>query len=260
MEVKINLINTEDIVAEREFGIKVNDCYKLSLLAESIRENGLLEPLLVAPLENGKYKLVLGARRLRAAGIAGIKKVPCVITEIDQVTADGLLLTEILRRGELNFFFEAESIMRFIKKHRLSLLDTASQLETTVSAIERKLLLLNLDEKIRQSIAAARLSERHASALLRLSLSERQEALKFIIANKLTATETEEYIEGRIFPKTAEQKSKCVIGDVRLFENSLSKLADTARKGGISVDLSREETESHIEYTVVIKKQGLGTS
>ena len=194
-EVKLSFINTEDIITERQYAGKVADCYKLSLLAESIRENGILEPLLVAPSENGKYKLVLGARRLRAAGIAGLKRVPCVIAELDQATADGLLLTEILRRGELNAFEEAESIMRFLKKHRLSLLDGASRLETTVSAMENKLLLLNLDEKIRQSIVAARLSERHASALLRLSLSDREEAIRHIIANKLTATETEGYIE-----------------------------------------------------------------
>lgn len=259
-EVRLCFVNTEDIIAEHLSDRKVSDCYALSLLSESIRENGVLEPLVLTSAENGKFHLVLGFRRLRAARIAGLKRVPAAVCDIDGAVADALRLCESLKRCEQNFFEEAESIMRFVKKHKLSLRAAAALLETTESAIENKLLLLNLDGKLRKSIEAARLSERHASALLRLSLKEREEALSQIIANKLAATETEEYIERQIFPKKEEKKSKCAIGDLRLFENSLGKLVETARKGGINAKEARNETETHIEYTVVIKKQGLGTA
>lgn len=252
-EGKLVKIKTEEILTDLSQPRKRFDCYDISLLAESVRENGIIEPLLIRPAGEGKFLLVSGERRLRAAKMLGLKRVPVIIRRLDDITADGFRLTENLQRRELSLFEEAEGINDFIKKYNLTVADAAERLGISGNAVSAKLELLALTPPLRKSIEAARLTERHARALLKIPNEERAEMLEIIIANQLTASETESKIARRLSSKK-EPKRRCAIADPRLFYNSINKMVDTMRQGGISAEATAKETDAGVEYTVVIKK------
>ncbi|MBQ5911434.1 MAG: ParB/RepB/Spo0J family partition protein [Clostridia bacterium] len=252
---KLVNIKVADIIPNENQPRKTFDPYELSLLCESIKENGVLEPLIVR-INGGKYLLIAGERRLKAAKMAGLKKVPCVVKKADDLTADCFAIIENLLRQDLSVFEEAEGINRLITIYGLSCAEIAEKIGIAQSTIESKLRLLKLDNVLRERITAARLTERHAKALLRIPEEKRKETLDIIIAKQLTVPETEEYIDKLLSPKSEQKKPvrKCAIGDVRLFANSLNKMVDTMRSGGITATTTKNETDTHIEYIVLITK------
>ena len=252
---KLINLKVEDIIPNENQPRKTFDEYELIRLKDSIKENGVLQPLIVR-FESGKYQLIAGERRLRAAKMAGLRKVPCIIRRADDLTADCYTIIENLLRSDLTVFEEAEGINRLIKIYGLSQCDIAEKIGVAQSTLSNKLRLLKLDTELRQRIVAARLTERHARALLRIAEENRQEALDYIIAKQLTLSETEEYIDRLLAPKKekVEPVRKCAIGDVRLFANSITKMVDTMRLGGVNATTKQLETETHIEYTVLITK------
>lgn len=252
---KLVNISVHDIVPNENQPRKTFDQYELTLLCESIKENGVLQPLVVR-IQQGKYLLIAGERRLRAAKMAGLKKVPCIIRKADDLTADCFTIIENLLRRDLSVFEEAEGISRLINVYGISQCEVAEKIGIAQSTLSNKLRLLKLDEILRKRITAARLSERHARSLLRIPEEKRSEALDYIIAKQLTIPETEEYIDRLLSPKKEKKEPirKCAIGDVRLFANSLAKMVDTMRLGGIAATTTKNETDTHIEYTVLITK------
>lgn len=253
---KLIHLKVNDIIPNENQPRKTFDEYELSLLRDSIKENGILQPLIVRQ-SAGQYLLIAGERRLKAAKMAGLKKVPCIIRKADDLTADCFAIIENLLRRDLTVFEEAEGINRLINVYGLSQCDIAEKIGIAQSTLSNKLRLLKLNKKLRERISAARLSERHARALLRIPEEKREDALDVIIAKQLTIPETEEYIDKLLTPKKekVEPVRKCAIGDVRLFANSLTKMVDTMRSGGINAVTTQSETDTHIEYTVLITKQ-----
>ncbi len=253
---KLMSIKPDDIIAREDQPRKNFDEYELFKLSDSIKENGILQPLIVRPYEKGKYLLIAGERRLRAAKMAGLKRVPCILRRTDDLTAELYTIIENLQRSDLTPFEEAEGIKRLISGYGLSQLEIAERLGLAQSTLSNKLRLLKLDTKLRERITAARLTERHARALLRLPEEKREETLDYIIAKQLTLSECEAHIEKLLSPKQdkPEPVRKCAIGDVRFFANSLTKMVDTMRLGGIHATTHKNETDTHIEYTVLITK------
>lgn len=252
---KLINLKPDDIIPREDQPRKTFDEYDLQRLSESIKENGILQPLIVRP-SGGKYILIAGERRLRAAKLAGLKKIPCIIRKTDDLTADCYTIIENLQRSDLTVFEEAEGISRLICCHGLTQAEIAEKIGIAQSTLSNKLRLLKLDPALRERIAAARLTERHARALLRIPEEKRNETLDHIIAKQLTLTETEAYVDKLLspVPEKREPVRKCAIGDVRLFANSLSKMVDTMRLGGVNAVTRRNETDTHIEYTVLITK------
>ncbi len=253
---KLINLKPDDIIPKEDQPRKNFDEYDLQKLSDSIRENGILQPLIVRYAGNGRYLLIAGERRLRAAKMAGLRKLPCIIRKTDDITADCYTIIENLQRSDLTPFEEAEGINRLISIHGLPQNEIAEKLGIAPSTLSNKLRLLKLSVDIRDRIIAAGLTERHARALLRIPEEKRGDALDHIIAKQLTLAESESYIQGLLTPpeKRSGPLRKCVIGDVRLFANSLSKMVDTMRKGGVKAQTRKNETETYIEYTVVITK------
>ncbi|MBR3593346.1 MAG: ParB/RepB/Spo0J family partition protein [Clostridia bacterium] len=231
------------------------DEYELSLLAASIKENGLLQPITVRKTDRG-YMLIAGERRVRAALSAGLKTLPAIIMDSTDRAAAIFTLLENLQRSDLTIFEEAEGIKRLITVYGVSQCDAAARLGMAQSTLSNKLRILRLSPEQRTRIEAAALTERHARALLRLPDSQRDEVLDRIIAEELRAAQTEQLVEELLKPQKPQKAGcKSSIGDVRLFANSLSKIVDTMIRAGYSAKTRKNETDSYIEYTVRIDKQ-----
>lgn len=226
-------------------------------LAESIRQNGILQPLTVRPLGDGMYELVAGERRLRAAMLAGLTQVPCIVAEISDRQSAVLALLENLQRQNLNFFEEAEGIARLIENCGLTQEEVALRLGKKQSTVANKLRLLRLNGLERKRILDAELTERHARALLRLDDAEREAALKAVIDKKLNVYETDQLVESMIFrkPEKKEQHRLPVIKDVRIFFNTVTNAVNLMKQAGIEAVTTSTECEEYVEYTIRIPKK-----
>ena len=238
---------------------KTFDDYELKLLADSIAANGIIQPLSVRRALDGKYEIIAGERRYKAAIMVGLRRIPCVLHRVDRQTVAIYSIVENLQRSNLTLFEEAEALERLNKVYGMTQTETAAKLGIAQSTLSNKLRLLKLEPKLREKIEKTRLTERHARALLRIEHSIREETLDYIIANALTVLQTEEYVESLINPQIKEVTKeeplrKFVIGDVRLFYNSLSKLVDTLQSAGVEAKTRKFENDKYIEYKVRIKK------
>ena len=259
---KLIMLKPSDIKMSPNQPRKSFDEYELKLLADSIQANGIIQPLAVRKLPDGRFELIAGERRLRAAVMAGLRRVPCVIHKTDDETSALYSVIENLQRSNLTMFEESEGINRLITEYGMSQAEAAARLGIAQSTLSNKLRLLKLDSEIQARIVSARLTERHARALLRLPERLRGEALDRIIAEGLTLAQTEEYITSLLNPPEEQPQTepeepvrKVVIGDLRLFSNSLSKLLTTLQNAGIKASSRKYETEKYIEYKVRIPKK-----
>ena len=259
---KLIMLKPSDIKISPNQPRKSFDEYELKLLADSIQANGIIQPLAVRKLPDGRFELIAGERRLRAAVMAGLRRVPCVIHKTDDETSALYSVIENLQRSNLTVFEESEGINRLITEYGMSQAEAAARLGIAQSTLSNKLRLLKLDSEIQARIVSARLTERHARALLRLPERLRGEALDRIIAEGLTLAQTEEYITSLLNPPEEQPQTepeepvrKVVIGDLRLFSNSLSKLLTTLQNAGIKASSRKYETEKYIEYKVRIPKK-----
>lgn len=230
----------------------------LQELATSIRSFGILQPLTVRKV-GGDYQLIAGERRLRAARIAGIGQVPCLIAEVGEEDAGLLALIENLQRRDLDCFEEAEAIAKLIRRYGLSQEQAAEKLGKSQSAIANKLRLLRLNEAAQQTIREQGLTERHARALLRLTDEEEQQAaLEMITRKKWNVAQTEEYIEkklGELQTQPARRRATYVIKDVRLFLNSVERGLKIMRTAGVDADTERNDTDDTIVLTIRIPRK-----
>ncbi len=242
------------------------DNYELQLLAESIRANGIVEPLLVRRDENGRYELIAGERRLKAAVMAGLRRVPCFVHKVDVTEAVIYSVVENIQRSNLSFFEQAEGISFLISDCSISHAEAAVRLGVPQVVILNRLRLLRLQPALREKIIKYGFSEEYAKLLLCLPEHSRAEALDYIIENAFTAEQAKEYIYERLNPTPPPPKTekvhteekpcrKAVIGDVRLFSNSLEKLIDTLKFAGVRAQLKRTENDKYIEYKVRINKE-----
>ncbi len=255
-ENKILLIPQGDILPNPNQPRRRFDYDELEGLAQSIRANGILQPLLVRQLDDGKYELVAGERRLRAARLIGLTKLPCIVNEISESESAVFAVIENLQRQNLDFFEEAEAIALLMSDYRLSQEELCKKLGKAQSTISNKLRLLKLSEEMRYKISRAGLTERHARTLLSLTDEvQRARALSIIIDRHLTVSESESLVE-QMLRKHETPKRQILKGfkDIRIFINTLNNAVDTIRRAGIDADSIKTETDEYVEYIVRIPK------
>ncbi len=243
----------------------------LRALSESIREHGILEPLLVrkdvVPASDVPvYHLVAGERRLRAAEMAGLDTVPCVSIEANEVDAAVIAIIENLHREDLNIFEEATAIASLIELSGMTQEQCARRLAVSQSYIANKLRLLRFSKEERERILKNGLTERHARALLRLSEpEERRRVIEIFIERGMNVAAAEEYIESllcaqtraeeiRSKPPKSEQRHKLIIKDIRIFYNSIDHAVDIIKKSGIPVESTRKETDHGTLISILLPK------
>lgn len=227
----------------------------LEELAQSIRENGILQPITVRSTQDKKFELIAGERRLRAARLVGMTKIPALVIDMPQKDSALFALIENLQRQDLSFFEEAEAIETLITDYKMSRDDVAKKLSIAQSTLSNKLRILKLPEEMRFRLAKAGLTERHARALLSLEDdAQRERALSIMIDRHLTVQESERMIEQMLSRNSKTRTNLRGLRDVRLFINTLNHAVDTIRRAGVDADTARSETEEYIEYIVRIPK------
>ena len=232
-------------------------------LSESIRNYGILNPLTVR-LRNGRYELVAGERRLRAAKLAGLREVPCILLDVNMEDASLIALVENLQRRDLDFLEEAAGISQLIRMFGMSQEEAARRIGKSQSAVANKLRLLKLPQDVLDGLRENGLTERHGRALLRLTgPGTQREALAYIVDNGLTVAATDAYIDALLsepapepepVAEKPEPRRTFVLKDVRVFLNTLSRSIDLMKQGGIDAGLQRRETDDSLILTISIPK------
>ena len=222
-------------------------------LAESISQNGLLQPLSVRKKEYG-YELIAGERRLRALKLLGYEFAPCIVINVDDKKSAALAIIENMQREDLNVFEQAQGIASLMALTSSSQTEIASKLGLSQSAVANKLRLLRLSQKERLIITEKKLSERHARAVIRIEDEKtRLNALIYIAEKGLNVSQSEKYVE-KLLSKKKEGTAKLVFKDLRIFTNTINMAVETMRRSGVLANLSKGETEGYIEYTIRIPK------
>ncbi|MBQ4566390.1 MAG: ParB/RepB/Spo0J family partition protein [Oscillospiraceae bacterium] len=236
---------------------KIFDPEGLRELASSIRCYGILQPLTVRRKE-GEYELVAGERRLRAAKLAGLWEVPCILLSVDEEQSGMVALVENLQRRDLDYIEEAEGLSRLMRLYGLSQEQAAARVGKSQSAVANKLRLLRHSPVILEKLREHGLSERHARALLKLpGEEERLQVLEVIVRQQLNVAKTEAYIDSFLAKQQAPKKGirKLILRDVRLFLNSVNHSLDLVRGAGIDARAEQAETEQEIILTIRLPKR-----
>lgn len=233
----------------------------LAELAASIRSCGILQPLTVRRAGEG-YELVAGERRLRAARIAGLREVPCLVAQVGEEDSALLALMENLQRRDLDCWEEAQAIARLISRYGLSQEEAARRLGRAQPTVANKLRLLRLPEDVRALLRENGLTERHARALLRLQDPEVQRrAAGDMVRRGMNVAQAEAYVEkllqsAQVTPPRV--RSTYIIKDVRLFLNSVDRGLHLMRQAGVDAGWDRQDTDREILLTIRIPKRASG--
>lgn len=253
---RVLLLPPEDIVPNPSQPRRIFEEDGLRELAESIRRWGVLQPLTVRR-RGENWELVAGERRLRAARMAGLREVPCLVAAVSEEDSSLLALIENIQRRDLNYMEEAAALQKLIDTYGLSQEKVAEKLGKSQSAVANKLRLLKLSAACSQMLLEHGLTERHARALLRVEGEEaRLSALRVIVAKGMNVAQAEGYIEALLQqqPQTKPRRPSFIIKDVRLFLNSINHSMDVMRRAGVDAQCGREETEDSITLTIRIPK------
>lgn len=230
---------------------RVFDETALAELTESIRHHGVIQPLSVRRVGT-TYELIAGERRLRAAQQAGLTEIPCILMSMDDTQSGLVALVENLQRQDLDFVEEALGISRLIQLQNLSQEQAARMLGKSQSAVANKLRLLRHSADVLAAIRAAKLTERHARALLRLgSEKEKLSAIAVISQMNMSVARTERYIESLLAGGGKSSPARVNLGG---FLNNLNAGLARIQSAGIPAVSERRETDSQIVLTITIPK------
>ena len=251
----IKMIKVRDIEPNKNQPRKTFDKEKLEILSSSIATHGIVQPILVKPNINGTYMIVAGERRWRAAKLAKIKEVPCVIRQLDEPAVMEIALIENLQREDLNPIEEAEGYRRLMETCELTQEEVAEKVGRSRSAVANSLRLNNLSERVKQMVIDGKLSQGHARALLSITDDNEQfELAKFIIEKGLNVRQVEKLVSDTSENKK-KPKTKQVTGMMKKYfsevENDLGsrlgtkvKISEGANKGKIEIEYySKDDLE-----------------
>ena len=248
-EKNVKLISIEEIVPNRFQPRQIFGEKELNELADSIKEHGIIQPLIVRPLGD-KYEIIAGERRYKAASIAGLYNVPVIVLEKDDNESAELAIIENIQRKDLTPIEEAKSYQKLLNRG-LTQEEIAKKLGIAQPTVANKLRLLSLPDEVQEALLNTRISERHARALLRLeNVSDQLNLLNRIINEKLNVKQTEEEINKILGIFNVEEKIEEPKEEIELFDveenNSYDPVKDTNED--IEIKPFEESSEEDINF------------
>ncbi len=199
---------------------KMDDA-SLQELAASVKSQGIMQPILVRPLEHNRYEIIAGERRWRAARIAGLTEIPVIVRDVPDSSALAMALIENIQREDLNPLEEASGVQRLINEFNLTHQEAADAIGRSRSATTNLLRLQNLHQSVRDLVLDGKLEMGHARALLALGGSQQVSVAKKVAAGELSVRQTEQLVTSMLRPttKTAVKGDR----DVERLEEQLSE-------------------------------------
>lgn len=219
-------------------------------LADSIKDNGLLQPITVRKVGNG-FELVSGERRLKACKMNGMEEIEAIVVDLNDEESAKLSIVENLQRQELNPIEQALAMKAIMDSEDLTQSELAARLGYKQSTVANKIRLLKLPEYVLQAIAHNDITERHARALLNVPEEKLEEIFNTIVNKKYNVSKTEEYIKGVLSTNTHR---KGVSGNVRIGLNTINNSFELIKKSGMDADMKVTEYDDEVKIVIRIKK------
>ncbi len=261
-ESDIIYINSEKIMPNPYQPRKFFDIESLKELSKSIQTYGIIQPISVRKLNNEKYELIAGERRLKAAALAGVSKIPCMVVNADDNDSALIALIENLQRENLNYIEEAQGYSRVLKEHNMTQESLALKLGKSQSTIANKIRLLKLSPMVTKILLDNNLTERHARCLLKLPDEQAQlQTLKKICENNMNVKSAENLVDKIVIGLTETGKNqskegqrKKIVHDIRVFVNTVKQAINLMIQSGINAKAAQFDRGNYIEFVIRIPK------
>lgn len=232
---------------------------KIEELARTIHTHGMIQPIVVRKIDEKKYELIAGERRLRAAKHLGWDTISAIIRNLNDTETASIALIENIQREELSVIEEARAYKKLLDMHSLTQEALAQRLGKSQSTIANRLRLLTLPDEVQQKLLEKEISERHARALMKLKEEELQiKYLHEIIEKDLTVREAEALIDQYLTRKKQKPKRKkkqqIVSKDIRIVTNTIKRSLKLIEQTGVKVESEEEDLDDYYQITIRVKK------
>ncbi|CEG29485.1 nucleoid occlusion protein [Bacillus sp. B-jedd] len=255
---EIKKIAIELIMPNRFQPRTVFDDEKIEELSRTIHMHGIIQPIVVRELEDGRYEIIAGERRWRAMKRLGWEEVPAIVKNMSDTETASVALIENLQREELSPIEEAMAYGKLLTLHNLTQEALAQRLGKGQSTVANKLRLLKLPQEVQDSLLNKQISERHARALIPLKDPEKQvNLLEEIKAKNLNVKQTEERVM-KLLEQLVEKpkpRRKAFSKDMRIAVNTIRQSLSMVSDSGIKLDSEEEEFEEYYQFTIKIPKK-----
>jgi ParB family chromosome partitioning protein len=222
-------------------------------LAQSIRENGLIQPIVVRQVDDG-YEIIAGERRYRAMQMLGYTTVSALVSQANDVQSAQMAIIENIQREDLSAIEEAKAYQMIMKANGWTQEKVAALMGKSQSAIANKIRLLQLPAPIQQAVLDKKITERHARALLQVKPQDQMMMLDTIIKQDLTVSATETKIKSLDLPKSNKPVSKGLVRHVMIVKNTLMQAVSMIQKSNIEVKVNEKDSENEWSMTITVKK------
>lgn len=224
----------------------------LEELAQSIQENGLIQPITVRETEEDGYEIIAGERRYRACKLNGMEEVPCYMLKPSEKAAAEMALVENIQREDLSAIEEAKSYLAIMRQSQLTQVEVAKKVGKSQSCVANKIRLLNLPPKVQEGIVDRKITERHARALLSLPKEKIDVVYETVLEKGYNVRETEEYINKITNKKPKKRKPvrKGFTRNVQIGINSVNECVEMIQKMGIDVEVETKQENGKVEMII----------
>ena len=194
----------------------------LQELADSIKAQGVMQPIIVRPLNAGRYEIIAGERRWRASQLAGLDEIPAIIRDVSDETATAMALIENIQRENLNAMEEAVALQRLQDEFQLTQQQVAEAVGKSRAAVANLIRLNGLNEDIKSMLTHRQLDMGHARALLALTGGVQSKAGQMVVNKQLSVRQTETLVKWLLTEQTVEKKILYIDPDIKQLEHRLS--------------------------------------
>lgn len=251
-EVSVSMIRINKHQPRQTFGEE-----QLKELRDSIKEFGILQPLILKKEDDGYFLLIAGERRLRAAIMAGLSKVPAIVKDATEEEAGYIALVENIQRENLGYIEEARAYLYLMEKYGINQTVLAERLGKNQSTISNKIRILNLPEDIQDLLVTSKLTERHARALLKINDDScRRSIIEKVIRHGFNVKQTEKLVEEFLAGQEQREREKNKVRHIsyKLYLNTLKKTFNDMELREKGATFQQEEDDDNLKITITIPK------
>ncbi|MCQ9279494.1 MULTISPECIES: nucleoid occlusion protein [Staphylococcus] len=251
----VESIQIERIVPNRYQPRQVFDSSKITELAESIDEHGLLQPIVVRPIEENMYEIIAGERRFRALQSLHKAQADVIIRHMNDEETAVVALIENIQRENLSAVEEAEAYKKLLEIGGTTQSELAKSLGKSQSFIANKLRLLKLAPKVISRLREGKITERHARAVLSLKEEDQEKLIEQVISQKLNVKQTEARVKQKIGPEKVKAQSFQFSKDLTQARDEVGKSVQVIEQSGIRVEQRDKDHDDYYEIKIKIYKR-----